>query len=960
MTGNSTKYKNTSRIISGTTNFVFDNDVILLCDTSLGIVDLTLLDIPSGNFSTQYKLYIVDKSNNASVNNITIKAPTGLTVNNSATAVINVNNGVAVVTISSNTTYNVQYNYVIGGGGGNPLIIKNEGTVITPSATSIDFVGSPVNATAVGNDVTVDIVDNGGHPIQIENEGTTITPDVAKINFTGSIVNATAVGNDVTVDISLGFISVTYATLLTLIGSNSLVPTQQYLITDAIFTSTVLEQVAILVTAVTTNEISLTGSGIFLNADYQNIGNYSGVTGFVAQTGGYNLSGVYAIGDVAIYGNLQYVNISGANTGDPETTPVDWTLLSKSSTNGYITEIDIVKYDVSTNYITYREDVRNNRIENNFLRDITDLEAFYVFQWGNNKVAENTILGNSFFDIQYQLGTIYNNLVNNASRITKRTSNTGIISGNSFLLGAKVDIGKNDGLLNQNVFESCITMTVNNNGTSSSISQNIVRYGECSSIVNLADNGTIERNEFIHNVSCEPALNISNNSGRINANRFYQCGVININNNQGNFNNNISEDGAYWDVSSNTGYIGNNLLTQSGSIRVDDNQGDISYNKLYSGLINVATNTGSIEQNQTENQGRILLGNNSSSLIKNYVNGSDLRVRTENLGNVSNNTLKNESLLDLDNVLITSEVLQNNLDDGRLIINQTGTTQDCEGAIKENTILNSIVNILGGVTVTGTFLKNRIESGSTVNITQKMLGRFENNRMYEGSVFSMYNHTQDISIVTSNYFNSTSVNTDYINESFQYNELNDCSWIVPTNSSKYFGYNTWVSVMFSPFNLNASIVNTNINTAQFICPIFDKDVDGGIIQNGIGTTLYELDLNDPTIYNNVKGILTIPTCLQTFFGYFELQNGAGKVITGIENSSKRFPTTFFNQDFGTQIDFQVLSGVAGAGTNELVYNVSGGYPITLRLVNDFGVTDFIVIKRSYGDLNCIEQYQHYV
>ena len=101
-----TKYKNTTRTITGAINFVSQTDVVLLCDTSLSIVDLTLLEIPQGNFSTQYKLYVVDKSNNASANNITIKAPTGFTVNNSATAVINVNGGVAVITISSNKTYN--------------------------------------------------------------------------------------------------------------------------------------------------------------------------------------------------------------------------------------------------------------------------------------------------------------------------------------------------------------------------------------------------------------------------------------------------------------------------------------------------------------------------------------------------------------------------------------------------------------------------------------------------------------------------------------------------------------------------------------------------------------------------------------------------------------------------------------------------------------------------------------
>jgi hypothetical protein len=52
-----------------------------------------------------------------------------------------------------------------GGGGGGTVInnysgslpIKNEGSEITPSATSIDFVGAGVNATVSGDDVTVTI-----------------------------------------------------------------------------------------------------------------------------------------------------------------------------------------------------------------------------------------------------------------------------------------------------------------------------------------------------------------------------------------------------------------------------------------------------------------------------------------------------------------------------------------------------------------------------------------------------------------------------------------------------------------------------------------------------------------------------------------------------------------------------------------------------------------------------------
>lgn len=102
---NGTFYPNVSRTILGSGNLVFTNDVILDCDTTLNPVDLTLAEIPSGSWSTQYKLYIVDKSGNASVNNITINAPVGYTINDLPSLVINTNNGSAIIRISKDKGY---------------------------------------------------------------------------------------------------------------------------------------------------------------------------------------------------------------------------------------------------------------------------------------------------------------------------------------------------------------------------------------------------------------------------------------------------------------------------------------------------------------------------------------------------------------------------------------------------------------------------------------------------------------------------------------------------------------------------------------------------------------------------------------------------------------------------------------------------------------------------------------
>jgi hypothetical protein len=106
----STTYKNPSRIVSGTPQ-LFADDVVLLCNTSGSAVVINLLEIPADYWNTTWKLYVVDNSSNAGTNNITINAPSGYTINNQASVVINQNDGECVVRISSNTSFLAEFNY---------------------------------------------------------------------------------------------------------------------------------------------------------------------------------------------------------------------------------------------------------------------------------------------------------------------------------------------------------------------------------------------------------------------------------------------------------------------------------------------------------------------------------------------------------------------------------------------------------------------------------------------------------------------------------------------------------------------------------------------------------------------------------------------------------------------------------------------------------------------------------
>jgi hypothetical protein len=151
---NPTQYPNNTRTISGLINIVFRDDSVLLCNTSLGAVGIQLAEIPNNSWNTIYKLYVKDQSGNASTNNITINAPVGFTVNGASSVTINADNGIALIRISSSTSYLASFSF---GTSANNFAVLDEGILLTPSASSMDFTGDYVTATSVGNAVTVNV-----------------------------------------------------------------------------------------------------------------------------------------------------------------------------------------------------------------------------------------------------------------------------------------------------------------------------------------------------------------------------------------------------------------------------------------------------------------------------------------------------------------------------------------------------------------------------------------------------------------------------------------------------------------------------------------------------------------------------------------------------------------------------------------------------------------------------------
>jgi hypothetical protein len=492
---NEQKYKNNIRTVSGLVT-VTDDDVILSVDTSAGSCSIDLGIIPQKNWSTLYKLYIYDQSGNASANNITLNAAVGQTINGSSSFTINVNGGGVFVRILGLNRYGASATFTTGGGG-NGHVIEDEGIAL-PQQPNLNFIGAGVMAfdDPLNNETVVKII--GG------------------INL------------------------ITNADLLTLVNTNTVVSGQYYQVTDAIFLTSyfaVQETTPVIVKGISSNSISLEGSGIFLNADYQQVGDYSSVVGFVSNIGVWNSTLAAVVGDVVMWHNKHFVNNTGANTANnPDLDIVNWTVLPKTITNGFIQEIDFVTYDVFNNVILSRKDIRNNYVENNFAETIIRSQTFDVFQWGNNKVAFNKVIENSILEC-YQNQVIGGNLVN---------------------IG---DLG-----IYQNVIQNRSFIALDIAGNTGTIKNNVLSGDNCALQFIGASNGTTKDN-FIIDSPCQ--IRTADAPDEISRNYVFNSTLVVL------INNTLS------------GFIDNTII--SSEVRVNDHKGLFNRNTINASVVRINT-----------------------------------------------------------------------------------------------------------------------------------------------------------------------------------------------------------------------------------------------------------------------------------------------------------------------------------------------------------------------------------
>lgn len=241
---------------------------------------------------------------------------------------------------------------------------------------------------------------------------------------------------------SVGLVNITNAGLLALVSAGTVSAGQFYFVTNVSNVDYASGEGVAIQGIKVNGTTTVEGSGTFWNADYQGVGDYSGVPSYVNNVGIWspspNIPASFVNGSVVIYNNLNYINISGTWGSAPSGDAVNWLLLGKSKTNGYILEQDVVKYDIINNVIVYRADKRNNEVDSYTNGGNNSIAKF---QWGRDAVKYNKVIGNSLMLCTNSWANFSGNVLENATFTDTTPYNalgSGTISYNRFGEGANI------------------------------------------------------------------------------------------------------------------------------------------------------------------------------------------------------------------------------------------------------------------------------------------------------------------------------------------------------------------------------------------------------------------------------------------------------------------------------------------------------------------------------------------
>jgi len=240
---------------------------------------------------------------------------------NTAPVEIDVNNQPVAVTVSDTpVNVNIQSPEVTASVNDEPVNCSVNASDINININCCPGTGSG-GATAWG-DITGTLSDQTDLQAALDNKANVVhTHPLSQITQSGATDGQVPVwdngaGEWVPGDMSGGpggtsIVEKTYAEMQTLIAADGLTPGQWYNITDAAGTD-----LGFVCMAMTENEITVSGTGGYLNADFQNVGDYSGVEAETGVAAGTQL-GIWRTGFEVV--TITYTNLSGGNFAAGET-----------------------------------------------------------------------------------------------------------------------------------------------------------------------------------------------------------------------------------------------------------------------------------------------------------------------------------------------------------------------------------------------------------------------------------------------------------------------------------------------------------------------------------------------------------------------------------------------------------------------------------------------------------------
>lgn len=335
---------------------------------------------------------------------------------------------------------------------------------------------------------------------------------------------------------SIGLINITNASLIALVNAGTVSAGQFYFVTDVANVDFASGEGVAVQGIKVGGSTTVNGSGTFWNADYQGVGDYSGVPSYANNVGIWSTSipASFVIGSVAIYNNLHYLNQTGTWGSAPSGDAINWLPLGKAKTNGYILEQDEVKYDLLNNVVVYRADKRNNEVDS--YTNGGD-NSIVLFQWGRDVVKNNKVKGNSLMKTTNSWCSFDGNILENGTLTDTTIYNilgAGSYNGNLINNGASVTMalsgskpignGRNAGTVSNNRFSEGVTIRFTEIATGVTFGSNVMEVVN-SNLGNLTASVTNKR--CVSGFSNFEATVLADNSGS----SYWKAFVLNFDTN---------------------------------------------------------------------------------------------------------------------------------------------------------------------------------------------------------------------------------------------------------------------------------------------------------------------------------------------------------------------------------------------------------------------------------------------